>query len=85
MHTRQQPHSHRSPNRLCDLPLIHRAQARVPSVSYPAHGRHVFRHHAEILYIAQALASRTPPSNPPPFFLSLSLTLSLSQHLHAVN
>ena len=45
MHTRQQSHAHGSPDRLCDLPLIHSAQPRIPSVFYPAHGRHVLGHH----------------------------------------
>lgn len=58
MHARQQPHTHRPPDRLCDLPLIHSAQARVPPVFDPAHGRHVFGHHCEILPVANALASR---------------------------
>lgn len=45
MHARQQPHPHRSPDGLCNLPLVDSAQARVPSVFDPAHGRHEFGHH----------------------------------------
>lgn len=45
VHTGQQSHAHSSPDRLCDLPLIHSAQAGLPSVFDPAHGRHEFGHH----------------------------------------
>ena len=51
MHTRQQSHAHSPPDRLCNFPLIYSAQAGLPSVFYPAHGRHVFGHHGEILIV----------------------------------
>lgn len=45
MHTRQQAHADSPPDRLCDLPLVHSAQARFLAVFDPAHGRHVLGHH----------------------------------------
>lgn len=45
VHARQQPHAHRPPDRLCDFPLVHGAQAGVAAVLDPAHVGHVFGHH----------------------------------------
>ena len=55
MHTRQQPHPHRPPHSLRNLPLINSPQPRLLPMLNPSHTTTEFTHDAEILILIQGV------------------------------